>query len=81
MSAHVLLNILNLLQKRDKMLGKPRILSLFRNKFNTFNNTGAQMLFSNYHTTLKCLKSHFPRENVKILPSFTLHCNGRHYAR
>ena len=29
MSAHVLLNLLNLLQKRDKMLGKPCILSLF----------------------------------------------------
>ena len=28
MSAHVLLNKLNLLRKRDKMLGKPRILSL-----------------------------------------------------
>ena len=29
MSAHVLLNLLNSLRKRDKMLGKPRILSLF----------------------------------------------------
>ena len=41
MSAHVLLNLLNELRKRDKMLGKPRILSLFRNKFNKFNNTRA----------------------------------------
>ena len=31
MSAHVLLNLLNELGKRDKMLGKPRILSLFPN--------------------------------------------------
>ena len=41
MSAHVLLNLLNELGKRDKMLGKPCILSLFCNKFNKFNNTRA----------------------------------------
>ena len=41
MSAHVLLNLLNELRKRDKMLGKPRTLSLFRNEFNKFNNTRA----------------------------------------
>ena len=29
MSAHVLLNLLNELEKRDKMLGLPSILSLF----------------------------------------------------
>ena len=33
MSAHVLLNLLNLLQKSDKILGKPRILLLFLNFF------------------------------------------------
>ena len=44
MSAHVLLNLLNELRKRDKMRGLPSILSLFRNQFNKFNNTGAQML-------------------------------------
>ena len=43
MSAHVLLNLLNELRKRDKMRGLPRILSLFLNKFNKFNNTGARM--------------------------------------
>ena len=31
MSAHILLNILNELGKRDKMRGLPSILSLFRN--------------------------------------------------
>ena len=36
MSAHVLLNLLNDLGKRDKMRGLPSILSLFRNKFNKF---------------------------------------------
>ena len=36
MSAHVLLNLLYKLGKRDKMQGLP-ILSLFRNSFNKFN--------------------------------------------
>ena len=36
MSALVLLNLLNSLRKRDKMLGKPRI-TLFPNSFNKFN--------------------------------------------
>ena len=44
MSAHVLLNILNKLGKRDKMRGSQRILSLFRDNFINFNNTGARML-------------------------------------
>ena len=42
-SAHDLLNLLNELGERDKMRGLPSILSLFRNEFNTFNNTGARM--------------------------------------
>ena len=52
MSAHVLLNLLDALRKRDKMRGLPSILSLFRNKFNKFNNTRARMLDSMYHITL-----------------------------
>ena len=55
MSAHILLNLLNELGKRDKMRGKPRILSLFRNEFNKFNNTRARMLDSIYHMTLSLL--------------------------
>ena len=43
MSAHVLLNILNELGKRDKMQGLPSILSIFRNEFNKFNNKRARM--------------------------------------
>ena len=39
MSAHVLLNLINELGKRDKMPGLPSILSLFPNEFNKFNNT------------------------------------------
>ena len=34
MKAHVLLNLLNELGKRDKILGLPSILSLFCNEFN-----------------------------------------------
>ena len=44
MSAHVLLNLLNELGKRDKMRGLPSILSFFRNEFNKLNNTRARML-------------------------------------
>ena len=66
MSAHVLLNLLNELGKRDKMRGLPSILSLFRNEFNKFNNTRARMLDSIYHMT-NTLKSHFWRKNVMIL--------------
>ena len=40
MSDHGLLNKLG---KSDKMRGLPRILSLFRNVFDDFNNTGARM--------------------------------------
>ena len=37
MSAHVLLNLLNELGKRDKMRGLPSILSLFRNEFKIYS--------------------------------------------
>ena len=55
MSAHVLLNLINKLRKRDKMRDLPSILSLFRNKFSKFNNTGARMLESIYHMTLRLI--------------------------
>ena len=55
MSAQFLLNLSNSLSKRDKMLGLPSILSLFRNKFNKFNNTRARKLDSIYHMTLRIL--------------------------
>ena len=44
MSAHVLLNLLNELGKRDKMRGLPSILTLFRNEINKFNNIRARLL-------------------------------------
>ena len=58
MSAHVLLNLLNELGKKDKIRGLPSILSLFCNEFNKFTNTSARMLDSNCHMT-NTLKSHF----------------------
>ena len=66
MSAHVLLNLLNELGKRDKMRCLPRILSLFCNEFNKFNNTRSRMLDSIYHMT-NTLKSHFWCKYVIIL--------------
>ena len=77
MSAHVLLNLLNELGKRDKMQGLPSILSFFRNEFNKFNNTRARMLVSIYHMT-NTLKSHFWLKNVMILSSCAQRRYGRH---
>ena len=79
MSAHVLLNLLNELGKRDKMRGLPNLLSLFRNEFNKFNNTRARMLDSIYHMT-NTLKSYFWRKNdiILILSLCTQRCYGRH---
>ena len=57
-SAHVLMNLLNKFGESDRMRGLPCILSLFRNEFNKFNNTGARILDSIYHMTLKLLKNH-----------------------
>ena len=50
MSAHVLLNLLNELRKRDKMRGVPSILSFFRNEFNKFKfrSTNDRFYLSHY---------------------------------
>ena len=77
MSVHVLLNLLNKLEKRDKMQGLPRIFSLFRIEFDKFNNTKALILDSIYHMT-KTLKSHFWLKNFMILSSYMQRCYGRH---
>ena len=77
MSAHVLLNLLNELGKRDKMRSLPSILSLFRNEFNKFSNTRARMLDSIYHMT-NTLKTHFWRKNVIILSLSAQRYYGRH---
>ena len=80
MSAHVLLNLLNELGKRDKMRGLPSISSLFRNEFNKFNKTRARMSDYIYHMILrlKSLKSYFCRKNVIIVSLCTQRCYGRH---
>ena len=70
MSAHVLLNLLNKLGKRDKMQGWPSILSLFRNEFNKFNYARVRMLDSIYHMK-NTLKPHFWCKKVIILSSYT----------
>ena len=54
MSAHVLLNLLNQLEKRDQMRAY-RAFYLFCNEVNKFNNTRACMLDSIYHMTLRLL--------------------------
>ena len=77
MSAHVILNLLNELGKRDKMRGLTSISSLFRNEFNKFNTTRARILDSIYHMT-NILKSHFWRKNVIILSLCAQRCYGRH---
>ena len=77
MSAHVLLNLLNELGKRDKMRGLPSILSLLRNEFNKFNNTRARILDYIYHMT-NTLKPDFWGKNVIIFSLCTQRCYGRH---
>ena len=70
MSAHVLLNLLNKLRKRDKMRGLPSILSLFRNEFNKFNYTEAEMLDSNHHITTRLLKNRIFGMNTRDFAIF-----------
>ena len=52
MSAHVLLNLLSKLGKRDKMRALLSILFINCNKFNKFNNSRAQSLDSIYNMTV-----------------------------
>ena len=66
MRAHVVLNLLSKLGKRDKIRGLLRILSLFRNKFNKLNNTRARMLDSIYHMPLRLLLNLISVVNVII---------------
>ena len=49
-----------------------------RGEFNKFNNIGAQMLDSNITSHTNYLQSHFWREHVNILPSFSQQHNERH---
>ena len=56
MSAHVLLNLLNELEKNIRCEALPSILSIFPNEWNKFNDTRTRMQDFIYHMTLK---SHF----------------------
>ena len=47
----IYMNLLEKLGKSNKIRVLPSILSLFCNKFNKFNKTGAGMLDSIYHMT------------------------------
>ena len=65
MSDHVLFNLLIELRKRDKCEACQAFYLLFATSLNQFNNTGAGMLDSINHMTLKlCLKSHIRSEKV-----------------
>ena len=59
MSAHILLNLLNVLEEKIRCETLPSILSISSNEFNKFNNTGGRTQDSIYHMTLK---SHFIRD-------------------
>ena len=57
MSAHVLLNLLNELRKRDQMRGLLSILSFFPDEFKKYNNTQARMSDSTHQMTLNLPKN------------------------
>ena len=69
MSAHVSLNLLIKLRKRDKMRGLSSILSLFY-EFNKCNNTGTRMVDFIYHMTIKLLNN-----PIFGLKTFSILCN------
>ena len=70
MNAHALLDLLNELGKRDKMRGLTRILFLFRNELNKFNNKRTRMLDSIYFMTLKTLKNRIFGVKTSIISFF-----------
>ena len=71
MSGHVLLNLLNEFWKRDNMRGLQSILSLLRNEFIKFNNTGARLIFIS-HMTLKLLWNHV--SDIYTWPNYGRQC-------
>ena len=62
------------------MRGLPRILSLFRDKLNKFNNTGARLLGSIYCINLKTLLNRVEWNYALMLPNnYMRNFYGRHY--
>ena len=56
-----------------------RAFYLFPNKFNKFNNTGAQMLDSIYHRTSKLNKNRILGVKMSVFVIFTQRYNECHY--
>ena len=80
MYSHVLLNLLNKVEKGDKMRGWLSILSFFRNDFNKFYYKGARMLDIIYHMTLKLIKNRIFGVKASIVCNlFTQFYNRRIY--
>ena len=78
MSAHVLLNLLNELGKRDKMRSLPSISSLFATSLiNSIIKSTNVRFYLSYDFKIT-LKSHFCRKNVILLSLCTQRCYGRH---
>ena len=78
MSAHGLLNILNELEKRDKMRGLPSILSLFAMSLIFNKNKSTNVRFYLSYGIKITLKSHLCCKNVILLSLCTHRCYGRH---
>ena len=66
MSANVLLNLSKVLGEKRSNARHAKHLSIFRKEFNKFNKTGARMLVSIYHRTLKLRKNRFFDVNTSI---------------
>ena len=56
------------------MRGLPSILSLFRDKFNKYNNTRTRLLDSIYHMTLRILLNLISRVKNVIMLSICMQC-------
>ena len=65
MKAHVLLNLLNKLKKRDKMPGLPSILS-FSQQIQIYRSMNVRFYLSYDNKII--LKSYFWHQNVRVLP-------------
>ena len=66
MSAHVLLNLFNVLGKEIKCEACRAFYTLFRNEFNIYRSTNVRFFLS-YDIKI-ILKSYFWRETVRVLP-------------
>ena len=78
MSAHVLLNSLNELGKRDKMRGLPRFYLFFATSLiNSIKKSTNVRFYLSYDIKIT-LKSYFCRKSVILLSLCKQRCYGRH---